>query len=799
MDETITVEWVRDALVVGRLSEDGAAVLLAANLRSRRSNTYVVVGESVLDAVRDLDPWVLDDIDEATTGAITLVGPGLAAPGPDGSPAPAQRIAEILGTEVTAPAGVPVQLGDAGLFVPGTGWLTFHPDGTATQVGARLPAPWWQAGLPEDSRALTHVPAGLWLRHPDAPERPDDPLRMVPVDQDRMYLVLGAPGEALPSRAAVVELLRALPDEVRDRAVLVSYGAGPAARIAQQVADDLGAAVRAAHGVPNVDGGLSYVDRTGRACWQPFALESVYHPGAVPMLDRWTAPPRLPMIEPGTFRLAPGWRVDVVPRGLAVHPEEASLDRTMLAADTGPTADVVVAGGHLPDDARTALDRLIRELPAPARENLRVLPSDGPTAAAVSALEAAAAVVPLPSEVPYEPPEPVRAGGGLAITADGRIVPLGAAASVPDSAPGAGSEPVSEAAVAAVPVHTGAPRVARAHPARQAPDGDPAGAARVPAASPAAPGHVVGAPGGAPDMASVVSLLPGRTGPRSVPSALSRSDVEPATRPERTEQAGSSAPDQARTVETVPSPIPGPDPNPDASNEAAEQPVPETRTPRAGTRVVEVPEDARGTAAQRQAMRARLGARYDKAARVVSSLLSERPGLRSGGDRAAQLAELAVVRAFLDHPDDPDGQYDTDFHVVLADGLRRLPTARAVVVRGIPAGTDVRPDSVLRLPVAVIAAPVSAGAAGPAEALVWTTTGRRIDGLQDTATGEVVLPGHTRLRVLSVERGPVDRVLLAEEGAAHDAALARLRAVAGKRNGSTGPAVARWFGPLPVA
>lgn len=765
MGEPITVERVRDALVVGRLAADGAAVLLAANLRPRRGDTYVVVGESVLDALRDLDPWVLDDIDEATSGAVTLVGRGLAAPSPDGSPAPAQRIAGILGTEVTAPASVPVQLRDAGLFAPGPGWVSFRPDGTETRVGARLPAPWWQAGLPADSQALTHVPAGLWLRHPDAPPRPDDPLHAAPVDLDRMYLVLGAPGEALPSRAAVVELLRALPDEVRDRAVLVSYGAGPAARIAQQVADDLGAPVRAAHGVPGADGGLNHVDRAGTACWQPFALESVYQPGAVPMLDRWTAPPGLPMIEPGTFRLAPGWRVDIVPRGLAVHPEGASLDRTMLAADTGPSADIVVAGGHLPDDARAALDRLIRDLPAPARKNLRVLPADGPTAAALGAIEAAAAVVPLPSEVPSETPKPAPAGGGLAITADGRIVPLGATAapeSAPRPEPVSVPEPVSEIAVAPVPVHTGAPRVARAHPAGHAPEG----ATRALAASPAEPGHVVGVPDVAPAVASVVGLLPGRTAPRSVPTALPRSDSEPATRQERVEQVSPAAADHARPVET---------------------------------RVVEVPEDARGTAAQRQAMRERLGARYDKAARAVTTLLSERPGLRSGGDRAAQLAELTVVRAFLDRPDDPDGQYDTDFHVVLADGLRRLPTARAVVVRGIPTGTDVRPESVLRLPAAVIAAPASAGAAGPAEALIWTTTGRRVDGLQDTATGEVVLPGHTTLRVLSVERGPVDRVLLAEEGAPADAALTKLRAAAGKRNGSAGPAVARWFGPLPVA
>jgi hypothetical protein len=764
VDESITIERVRDALVVGRLDRDGAAVLLAANLRPRRGATYVVIGESVLDAVHELDPWLLDDIDEATTGALTLVGPGLAAPGPDTSPA--RRIADILGVEVTAPADDPVPLPDGSLFVPGPnpGWVTFRPYGATIEVGARLPAPWWQAGLPAANGQLVHVPAGLWLRQPGAPDRPDDPLHGVPADLDRMYLVVGAPGEPLPSRDTAVELLRALPDEGRDRAVLVSYG-GSAARIAQQLADDLGAPVRAAHGVPTADGGLSYVDRTGTARWQPFALESVYQPGAVPMLDRWTTPPRLPMIEPGAYRLAPGWRVDVVPRGLAAHPDGTPLDQTMLAADTGPTADIVVAtDGHLPDEVRVALDRLMGDLPAPTRNNLRVLPAAAPAAAALSAIEAVHAVVPQPSTVESQRPAAGAPTGRLVITAGGRILPL----ATTSAADNAGTETLSTATPAPVSSEVARPRGGRTVVDREHRAVTP----RPPA--PAEPGQVVGMPRAEPEVDSVLSLLPGRAGPRSVPPVAPRPAVT-ITSP---------------SADAQPAAEPSQKPRQEPARNAA--PEPSQATP-----VAEVPEGARSTTTQRQSMRERLGARYDLAARVVTTLLSERPGLRSGGaDRAAQLAELAVVRAFIDNP---DGPYDTDFHIVLADGLRRLPTARAVVVRGIPDDTDVRPDSTLRLPTPVIAAPASATPAGPAEALIWTTTGRRIDDLQDKATGEVVLPGHTRLRVLAVERSPVHRVLLAEEGAAADAAVARLRAVADKRNGTTGPAVARWFGQLPTS
>lgn len=205
-------------------------------------------------------------------------------------------------------------------------------------------------------------------------------------------------------------------------------------------------------------------------------------------------------------------------------------------------------------------------------------------------------------------------------------------------------------------------------------------------------------------------------------------------------------------------------------------------------------------------MRVKLGARYDVATRAVTRLLSERPGLRSGTrDHSALLAELAVVRVFAD---DPTAAYDADFYVVLADGLRRLPTARNVVVRGIPADTEARPDTLIRLPAPVVAAPVlPARPVGPAEALIWTTTARRLDGLtgpaDDAAAADVVLSGHTRLRVLAVETGPVRRLLLAEDGTPTEPALVRLRAAAAARAIADPledqPATTRWFGALPTA
>ncbi|OLF17641.1 hypothetical protein [Actinophytocola xanthii] len=878
MDEAITVERVRDVLVVGRMDRDGAAVVRAANLRPTRGRTYVVVGGSALDAVRGLDPWVVGDIEESTSGDLCVVAPRLGAGSADGTPPPARLLAERLGVEITAPTGSPVGLADGSLFVPGrtAGWVSYKPDGRVDRIGARLPAPWWQAGLPETTGQLAQIPAGLWLRRPPATDRPDDPLATVVPDLDRMYVVLGAPGELPPATAAVVEVLRSLPDEGRDRAVLVCYGCGPASALAQQVADTLGAPVRVAHGVPG-EGGPRYVDRAGTPRWRPFAVESVYRPGQVPTLDRWTAPPGLPLIEPGSYRLAEGWRVDVVPRGLAVHPDSTALDRTMLAAGTGPTADIVVAaGGHFPDEVRAAFDRLIRELPADDRKNLRVLPIDQPTADAIATIEAAHTITSMPSMVdrgvrsvsttpaPLAPP-----AGAVMITADGRIRPVGAilpsavAAPAEETSPhavGSAAGPRTHAPAAAVGTGmpgspnrtanrpgtrerarraggTGAPAPVRGGVFRDAPNGgghvvgraEPAAVEELPpvevrsvdqpavtvadadrAAGPVARPELarlgIGRPGPARRAESVTGLLPGREPPRSMPPAeVAPAATRPAARPVPEPTALAVV---ERTVEppvppNVRAPVERPAEDVSAGTGTNAEPAP--AEPPRGRDVrqevvavpVEVPEGVRSTLTQRRAMRERLGTRYDVATRVVTKLLSERPGLRFGtGDRAALLAELAVVRAFAD---DPTAQYDADFYVCLADGLLRLPTARAVVVRGIPADAAVTPSSVLRLPAPVIAAPAIAPTVGPAEALIWTTTGRRLDGLQDEPTGEIVLPGHTRLRVLAVEREPLHRVLLAEDGAAPDAALARLRAAATKRTAEPGTATTRWFGPLPAA
>ena len=234
----------------------------------------------------------------------------------------------------------------------------------------------------------------------------------------------------------------------------------------------------------------------------------------------------------------------------------------------------------------------------------------------------------------------------------------------------------------------------------------------------------------------------------------------------------------------------------DVETEIAEAAVLTDRAP-AEEVAIEVPRGARSTAEQRHRVRSALGARYDVASRSVSQLLAQQPGMRvSSGDRATLLTTLSVVSVFAD---DPTARYDLDFHTCLAEGLAALPTTRSIVVRGLPEESTATTSSVLSSGTPFISAPVDAPLTGPVEALIWTTSGRRLDRLMNgsDSAADVILPAHTQLRVLGTAEGTVRRLLLAEEGVNDDAVLTRLHdAAASRDNDATAQRDSRWLGDL---
>lgn len=211
--------------------------------------------------------------------------------------------------------------------------------------------------------------------------------------------------------------------------------------------------------------------------------------------------------------------------------------------------------------------------------------------------------------------------------------------------------------------------------------------------------------------------------------------------------------------------------------------------------VIEVPRDARSTAEQRHRVRSALGTRYDVASRSVSQLLAQQPGMRViSGDRSTLLTTLSVVSVFAE---DPTARYDIDFHTCLAEGLAALPTTRSIVVRGLPEASTAPTNAILTSGIPFISASVDAPLTGPMEALIWTTTGRRLDRLMggnDAAT-DIILPAHTQLRVLGTADGTVPRLLLAEAGVNDDNVLSRLHDAAASRDEGIEPfSESRWLG-----
>jgi hypothetical protein len=230
----------------------------------------------------------------------------------------------------------------------------------------------------------------------------------------------------------------------------------------------------------------------------------------------------------------------------------------------------------------------------------------------------------------------------------------------------------------------------------------------------------------------------------------------------------------------------------------------------------------------RRQFRASLGWRYDAATQYVTRLLSDRPVLRATDDEGLA-ADLAAIQYFTNSGDHELlrnvraaglSAPDTPLLSCLVSGLRRLPALVGPVVRGGPADPN---DLVAFQPGTEVAEPgpllaltdVTAPLRGNAEVLIWSTSGRQLQGLTDpkAAAAVMFLPG-TTLRVLGRDGGSeLAQILMVEVPAgwqgppdpARDERITnRLRSIAAARTGTPQPAAPPelgwampWLAPLP--
>ncbi|TDC92567.1 hypothetical protein E1161_12600 [Saccharopolyspora aridisoli] len=362
--------------------------------------TQVCIDESALPAFDQLDPEVLAALraelrpDGVGLPAIRLLSPRAGLAAPNGSRPLALRLSEALDVEVVAPDGELVMLPGGELFSAGqqTGWVRFRPGRAKLHDGPSYPIPEWQDGLstslrtrPIDPRiSVTPIPAGIWVRTAGQPGRPHSDIGFrVPLSRDRLAIVVGAPGEPLPATEALAALVGGFPAQLRETFGLIGYGPEPVSvrPIAQQLAELIGQPVHGCHAVPQYlpEGGQTWLvpDESGRPSWLPFVLESIYQPGVPPIPRNWLSPMSgLTGAGTGTFWLQDGWLVDVLPAGLLVRPVRVPVDPVASRLPISPDAVNFVissAGGPPPQRVLAAVERLAGELPAAARERLRLI------------------------------------------------------------------------------------------------------------------------------------------------------------------------------------------------------------------------------------------------------------------------------------------------------------------------------------------------------------------------------------------------------------------------------------------
>ncbi|MGH3374439.1 MAG: hypothetical protein ACRDP6_06850 [Actinoallomurus sp.] len=223
----------------------------------------------------------------------------------------------------------------------------------------------------------------------------------------------------------------------------------------------------------------------------------------------------------------------------------------------------------------------------------------------------------------------------------------------------------------------------------------------------------------------------------------------------------------------------------DAHTSAAVRPAPAVQS---------VPIPCRpATAEDRSALRALVGARFQRYAGRVDQVVARLPGLRASLNDDVRTDLIAVLLHHLD-AGEPLSRADlaaaarrggtgspAAFLSCLGSGLRRLPSHRGPVLLAAHAEEDdlaaYVPGQALTEPAATSGLPaIDIDLAAPVELAVWSSTGRRTVLFGGPgAEPEVVFPPGTRFSVIEVLEGAPARVLLRETTGDDDPAGVRDR------------------------
>ncbi|MGV9731515.1 hypothetical protein ACWDUE_29625 [Streptomyces albogriseolus] len=404
------VEDVDGVLLVRSVEDDSFPLDVVAEVAGavgrEEDVVTVIVGSAARGGAPDAGHWarlgaLLDSLRARGTDRVRLVMSGAGDDRPD-RPGVARRIAEAWELEVTAPDGAVLITPGGTLFVHGDSrrdraWWRFAPGAEPWKAGRRAPAPAWEEaldGVPARTAGgcvVDRVPAGVVIRPAEAPgPAPDDLCFSVPVDFDRLTVLVGAPQAEDVGADEVAAVLAELPEAERARTRLAPGGRRDLLRLGQSVADLLGAEVEVLTGLPLLDDHAppgtpprpTLVGLDGRPSWRPFVSSVVCGPvdaeGRAPV-------PRPVEIHPpdwilggserGTVRLTDHWQARVTRAGLALWapdgprpgPLGPAVDPEVCAIEVG------MPGQPLDDSLLPALSRLVRGLGTDVRARTTLL------------------------------------------------------------------------------------------------------------------------------------------------------------------------------------------------------------------------------------------------------------------------------------------------------------------------------------------------------------------------------------------------------------------------------------------